>query len=478
MKKAEAADHWRRACKRGGYIRVEKIAFTNAIGLGTGEIAFRGGLTAICGGNGVGKSTLLEVAELAIAGRLASARAASRHENAQLTATLKLNGEQHELRQTVGVEQETYNGLFKVRRLDPGSEVPHLRRVIARTQNWGELLDALDPRELTEDEVKEISAIVGKSYDQCLVYEIEDIDEAANDEPFPYFIVRSHGSTYSFESMGAGEAALFYTWWHLDRIDSPCALLLEEPESQVAARSQRSLMDLVAKTCDARRVFCIVTTHSADVLSRIPQGHVRLVVRDSGTLQIIDNPDETELMRSLGLKVVKRATVYVEDRAAREFARAIVRLRRPQLSARISILDVGGASELKALLKLLPSALGTVTFGAFDGDQDIAPLLEAYEPHKVVKLPGDVSPEELFQQITDSKKLAPLLTLDETHVAGALASVEGSDHHDWLEDLHKELGVSYDYLMSACAAIWIAEGQNKILADAFVSSIETTSQGK
>jgi|SRR5262249_19698392 len=59
MRTAKIADYWRAVYAERYPIRLDRTEFASVIGIGTGNIEFAGAITAICGNNGVGKSTLL-----------------------------------------------------------------------------------------------------------------------------------------------------------------------------------------------------------------------------------------------------------------------------------------------------------------------------------------------------------------------------------------------------------------------------------
>ena len=60
MRHVKALDHWRHVYNNAYRRYIQSFNYSNIAGVGSGEIVFRGGINAICGGNGVGKSTLLD----------------------------------------------------------------------------------------------------------------------------------------------------------------------------------------------------------------------------------------------------------------------------------------------------------------------------------------------------------------------------------------------------------------------------------
>lgn len=60
MRRAKADDYWRNLYEKDYDSTLDDFDFENVLGIGTGKLTLRGGITALCGGNGVGKTTLLQ----------------------------------------------------------------------------------------------------------------------------------------------------------------------------------------------------------------------------------------------------------------------------------------------------------------------------------------------------------------------------------------------------------------------------------
>ena len=95
-----------------------------------------------------------------------------------------------------------------------------------------------------------------------------------------YFEVTTEGVTYGSEMMGLGELALHLMLWHLERVEPQSIMLIEEPETHISPRSQQALLNVLARASARKKLWVIVTTHSAGIVARIPREHIRLVYRD------------------------------------------------------------------------------------------------------------------------------------------------------------------------------------------------------
>jgi hypothetical protein len=109
--------------------------------------------------------------------------------------------------------------------------------------------------------------------------------------------------------------------------------------------------------------------------------------------------------------------------------------------------------------------------GVFDGDADLAGF-ESRWPF--VKLPGNgLAPEVELRscpRVTPAT-LAGSLSRPEAGVALAFAEVQGSDHHDWFEDLATALGIRFEHLMRDLVDAWLSEQANEEAARAFCADV-------
>jgi hypothetical protein len=62
-------------------------------------------------------------------------------------------------------------------------------------------------------------------------------------------------------------------------------------------------------------------------------------------------------------------------------------------------------------------------------------------------------------------------------VALVIGQLEGLDHHDWFEQLHKRLFVSKDQLMAAALAVWLAVDDKGVEAERFITTLRAITEG-
>lgn len=450
MRMAKAADHWRHVYEKPFKIKINKVGFSNLKGFGSGSIDFEGGITAICGGNGVGKTTLLNaissvltceraVHDKSIRNKLSGSSLIGEFVNGTTKFTRSVNLTYD----SIDAEPETV-GLESVW-IDSAYFAPQLVSIFSEMSNLDEMLDAEEPIEATEEELEFLSYTVGKEYESCETYELE----LENYGVLPFFKVVSEGIGYASQDMGLGELAVHFILWQLHRASKNSIVLMDEPETYLAVRSQESLLDVVAKISNEKKLWTILTTHSPSILKSIPVKHIRLLTRVGDTTQIVAPLDQYDYFLTLGITTQKSGVIFVEDRAAREYAKCWLGRFSSSLLHQFEIVDVQSKENILHQLSDFPN-IGRwfKVFGLFDGDQ--RGEIDKKFNWCYSFLPGSDPPELQLKKVAkqNRKKLAALTGRGLNRINIALANLDGKNYHDWLIEFPEHIGIGYDQLIS------------------------------
>ena len=473
MRRARANDYWRhvRDANRHRPWKTASLTFDNVLGLGTAAVPLHHSLTIVCGANGVGKSTLLSIAELVLDHERSSARSRFRHADCEITAELEHTDRQNTAAKTFalvnGVHQPSDTPI-DVHRLDPGAEWFRIKDLVRADQNWTEYLQQFEPRTLEQADLEMLSFLTRKDYSECEVFEIEDY---AGEQIFPYARVTANGESYGFEEMGAGEGSLFLMWWSFDRFDAPGVILLEEPETHITGHSQRALMDFLAKQCE-REMTCIATTHSTEIISYVPHECLRLLVRQAGVVAVIDSPNYAMLNTILGVGEQVKLVVVVEDRCAREMIKEMLRLLRSDICNIATVSDVGSNNVVLRNARDFPDISCPRLLCVLDGNERDTDLPEQLR-HPVEFLPGDLTPEQFLRDCCNGhqQELAQALGISNDEVVIALAAAEGVNHHQWLFDLMNAFNVTYERMVSVLVRVALVDQATREACQQFVDTI-------
>lgn len=483
MKSTRAADHWRHVCdsSRPRSLRLRSLQLEAITGIGSAKIPLHPVISVICGANGVGKSTMLNVCSLTLDYSGSEAKLKARYATASTVLELEIPGSGSttcSFALSAGQHSRPAGTTIEIHRIDPGADWYRLQKFILAESNWDELLEQYSPRPLSQDELDRLSFLVGKHYTSGMLYEIEDFDNG--DTVFPYPIIEADGQSYRFEEMGTGEGSLFLLWWRLQHVKNCAIVLLEEPECHITSRSQRALMDSIAEIC-SKRVSCIVTTHSADIIEHVPRECLRLLVRRPSSVKIIDQPDQTYFLQALGVELSCNLVALLEDSVGCVLARELLRAFRPELVGSVHFAIAGDSSKVLTVAKLFP--VGTPCpklIGILDGDQRSSGVpVESGNPaganHPIDYLPSDLPPEDFLRNACrhQDDAIAFELSTSSDKVSVALSAVEGSNHHDWLPDLARHLDISLDRLVPALIRIALKDPETYQVCKLFAESLAT-----
>jgi predicted ATPase len=485
LRQARFNDHWRHVFSRNYPTRFTEISFTSLSCLADARLNFSGGINAIVGSNGVGKSTLIgAIAELlADDPNSVSYRArlsgSSTHGKAFVDGTelhLAVSDDAQGGRVQTGSK---FAGEF--RWLDPSSLASRCINQIATDSNFGDLLESVTPHKLSPTELKIACYLVGKIYSEIEIYEISDYGDL---ERFPYFRASSAGITYGSEGTGRGELSLLLNYWALRDLPKNSVLILEEPEAHVSPRSQDSLMNVIAKFCDENGMWVIVTTHSPTIIRRIPKHCITLLARDNGPSALVANATKLDMALLLGGGVAFSGVMLVEDEGAKGFLATMLEELAPDTLRQFEVIVAGSESKITAALKAMPVTRAWLTLiGVYDGDMRAVVDGNGFQwPFKF--LPGQVAPEQILTGIAQGaqdfvESIAADLHKTAEQIMLALDHAAGSDLHDYFGEFARALNLETSTVRRGFVRIWLQNADNLRTAQQFIDEISgaTNQQG-
>ena len=292
--------------------------------------------------------------------------------------------------------------------------------------------------------------IVGKIYDSCGVRMLDEVDKHGN---VPYFKVSVSGTDYDSRSMGTGEHFLLYLFWSIKSLNEGRILSVEEPETYVSITSQERLLDYLAMQIAKNGITVILTTHSPYILKEIRNENIRMVSRMGNVVNVSTPGEFISAEDILGMRSANKGTLFVEDRVAGDFLTVCLEDCAPSLLREYTIDVVGGEAEITSRLKFPRSDKIKYNFvGVYDGDMRTK-LDDTGLCWRYCFLPGTEPIEIEFQRFAEQqsgfKKLSSVLNVDQDSMFAYIASLTGTDYHDWFEDLRKLLAIDGKSLVRA-----------------------------
>lgn len=468
MRAAASNDAWRRLYRRRDFPIAEfTFRYTEVETLGSGQLRIKGPLALICGENGAGKTNLLRLIGRGLCegtilsedalqtltphlrtGLVSDFAATLQYEDGAKVET----GDQTALWATLRATSETAGILI----IETASIVPLLIDLIRDDVNFGDVLEGLAPKSLSREDLDEVNYLVGRDYESIEIFEVADY---GNVERFPYFRVTAHGVTYGSEYMGMGELATLYLYWAV--VDAPpCSvLLIEEPESFVAPRSQRCFVDWLATVVLEKRLFAVLSSHAGPIAERFPLPGVLLCTRTRGGVVVQPNPPAHILVERLGILSHRRCIVLVEDDAAEALADSLMLELDPRLRTECEIVPAGSCGAIDKALEALPyfNSDKFLLVGLYDGDQRNRERNQVSWPR--IYLPGSEGPEQFLKDLVghaDRDEVVHRLGFSRDQFEAASEGAAGRDVHDWLRELCHSLRVHADFLYRRLVPLWIA----------------------
>lgn len=471
MRFAKALDVWRGLYRKQFQSKILGLEFSNVLGLGSGRLSFSGGITVICGANGVGKTTLLNALLLSIKNipEPLPYSIKNRFSNSSLVVSVSENG---------NANSYTKNGIVngveiasEINYVESANKSSRLIDFFSSLSDKQEILETFGSVEYDAEELNLLSYVTGKSYESCNVYEIDDFGEnevIGFEDVIPYFQVLENGISYGIEMMGLGELAAHLLIWSIRRAANNSILFLEEPESFISPKAQIHLMNYIANSSLKKGIWSIITTHSMGIVSNVPLGHIKIVSKSATGISIIENPNHFQLNMILGIPFSYTGILFVEDLASKIFAKNILAHFDGDLARRFDIVIAGSVSEISSILYSMPktSSNWLKIIGLYDGDQRDAGV-SVIDRRKTDWyydfLPTSSAPEVILRSYfrDNYSILASRLAVREQDLELGLNQFDASNHHDWSRDLSDFLAISEEHMLNSMFRVWVEDTRNE-----------------
>jgi len=461
MKQAQVQDYKRRlrASRDQWPLRLERFVFENIPSVGSGELPFPSPIVVLAGPNGVGKTTLLRALWAAAAPSLARDDAPMRLKlssgKGSLTYALDAGSRTTEVSFTKGaVKIESSDGdlvdvLPDIVHLDSSEEARRQQANFCAFSEVEDLINGIGFRTLDARSLEEINYVSRRDYREVRVYEIEN-----EGVPLPFFEVSYGNDRYDSRTMGAGEVALFFLWWSIDRASQNAVLLIEEPESHLSPASQQALSHYLLKAAVEKHLNVVLTSHSHRIISSFSEDQLVFLFREGGNARTRVGIPPPALLSLIGMDPHTDVVVLVEDKLAEVFLRQMLERIRPSLSRRIEISVRNGHGDITSLLLKLRGQFKRIKIlGCYDGDMRTAIPDDVRE--YAINLPGDKALEAYLREMVTQQPALLVNATGSQDVPAILAGIEGAEHHDWYTSLCRELGLSQEQLFPTLFNIWM-----------------------
>lgn len=464
MKRAAARDLRRNVFKRNNKNCpiISHISLKNVAGFQDIEIHPNSGMIAICGGTGVGKSSLLQVMSLLLSTPSHGRRFRPENRYGSFTATIEVDqGKSKFSRQLVVgeiVEQSNKEFQPEVLLLTLYDRTDDL---LAAFEDFGEndFIEAYEPKSFSPLQLSMVSRAVGKQYSKIYSYEIEDNDH--DDVFIPYFIAEDGNTTYDVRYMGSGELSAIYITWLMDFVEPNSIVLLEEPEAMLPPSSHLGVYDIICQGAMKKNCSVIISTHSAEIIKEIPDENLLSLVRTEVATKLQPpGKDKNLLLENLGLVSAILAVAFIEDDLAFFVSAEIIARYDLSLLKIIELNNVkGGFGRIKKIVDILPEIRAYKIIGLLDGDMR-SESDDWKKKDKCLFLPFEVCMEHDFLSCisADIAGYAHITNRSVDEIVQGLAVGRGLEAHDRYEKLHTFVQIDLRQAATHSLTLWFRHG--------------------
>jgi predicted ATPase len=250
-----------------------------------------------------------------------------------------------------------------------------------------------DKRLISDKIRKQVSSILNSMYEEVAFQKITHGEVSKE-----LGLVKKHGSIYSENNMGFGEARLLYMVDLLENSPDKSLFVLEEPETSLHEDAQLKLVHYLMDVCNRKGHQLIISTHSSIILEALPLEGIKFLTRDKTGVKIIGGLSANRAKSLLTDGSTKALIICVEDEFAKLLLQeAILRLK-PDIITQIDIYPLGDKKVVENIVTFLRN-INQKVIGIRDGDTG------ENKSRKLFKLPGKLAPEKEIYEIESVKNI-------------------------------------------------------------------------
>ena len=428
------------------------------------KLSFESPVIALCGINGTGKSTALQLAAAAyqaqeggsryyvssfiLAGRL-DEKPFSDNASVELMYAQPLSTQGQPTTRTLSISRSgsswrgydnqpvrsvIYLGtafhLAHVDRDDPGKKAYMDCFVEVRTELAADVLDA-------------ISKILICKYERA--HENQIRKRWARKKVPILTAKRRNGSEYSEANMGSGEARLYALVMRIEAAPAKSLILIEEPETALHPSAQFELGTYLVEVAKRKGIQIILTTHSEYLLLALPQKSRIYLKREGNTVVPIPGIGVKQAISLMDNCEVPSLYILVEDDVAEAVVVELLRTHDIDLLKTVRVLVAGDRERIGSMMQVFEDQKLPVC-AVRDGD------CGENQRQRLFKLFGDRPPEK---EVFASESFRRALTDASIDVDALDIANVGQNHHRWFDPLEAMMTRKRSEVLSFAASAYL-----------------------
>lgn len=245
---------------------------------------------------------------------------------------------------------------------------------------------------LDKDSCEVISYILGESYKSIRIIKHSLYGNNEYIKPAKTILIKKENHEHTEAFAGAGEARLILLVHDILGADCKSLILIDEPEISLFPGAIKRFKNFLLHQCLTRQQQIIVTTHSPNLIYKLPDEAIKLLKVEEDKVIIEDNINYEEAFYDIGQFLLGKKTIITEDALAKELIMYVMSLMNlNHLNDKIDIRYFGaGCGEMKKSMLTQAIIENSEVYYVFDGDQrpeeEKQKQLEPYLNGKVVDI--------------------------------------------------------------------------------------------
>ena len=262
------------------------------------------------------------------------------------------------------------------------------------------------------------------------------------------------GNSYSEANMGCGEGRAQHITRVLETLPPKSLVLLEEPETSLHPSAQHEFGRYLIDICLEKRHQIIVTTHSEYLLTALPSASRIYIDRSPSGLRLIRGITTAQAISLMTEGHDKALNILVEDDVAEAVLLEILRRSDPAFLRTVRVCRGGDTKAIHSIMTAI-SSTGLPVAAVRDADKGDSPS------ENLFKLPGTLPPEREILNTTPVRDF--LSSQYGLNLGDFLAGAQTTDHHEWFGRIAGSVSVSCDGLILDLTRVYVAHlSQNEV----------------
>lgn len=300
----------------------------------------------------------------------------------------------------------------------------------------------------------------------CNYETMKDIEVKHENQSGFIVTVSRNGNTYSEANMGCGEGRVQYIIRTLETLPDKSLVLLEEPETSLHPSAQHEFGKYLVDVCIRKKHQVLITTHSEFILSALPSlSKIYLDNTPKTGISIIKGISTSQAKSLMTEGHDKALHILVEDDIAEAVLIEILRKADSTFLKTIIIHQIGDVEKIHSIMTALKNTSLPIA-AVRDGDKEGNPK------ENIFKLPGELPPEkELLMNDSVKKYIFHEFNIN---IEDFLVTVKDIDHHQWFDNLSKLITINKDALVQQTSKIYVTslqESEIDIIKDLLKAAI-------